>query len=58
MENPKEFKAQVFRDENGKVIRINIQCSSETTIHPDGRKDVTVFAPSLSLINKAINPAS
>ena len=50
-----EFKARIIKTDDGKV-QISIQCTSETIKYPDGRQDVTIFAPNLSLIDKALNP--
>lgn len=44
------FKAKV-KTVNGKKIIVFEPISEEIT-HPDGRKDVIIHAPSLSLINK------
>ena len=47
MEN---FKAEI-KVVNGKKQLI-VHARSETIVHPDGRKDVIIHAPSLSLISK------
>lgn len=38
---------------NGKTIPI-VKVKTETVVHPDGRKDVIIHAPTLSLINKKL----
>lgn len=46
------FKARYEIDpKTGKKV-IVVEAKCETIIHPDGRKDVIVHAPTLQLINK------
>lgn len=52
MDKPEEFKAKII---DGKL---NIKCRTETIKHPDGRQDVIVHAPALSIMsafNKKMN---
>lgn len=50
LEKTSKFEAEI-REINGKKILI-IKSNVEEITYPDGRKDVIVHAPSLSLINK------
>ncbi len=47
MKKPREFKAKMV---NGKMV---ILAQSEIITHPDGRQDVIIHAPCLSVISKA-----
>ncbi len=50
---PEEFKVKVVEKDGKKVI--HVQARTEIIKHPDGRQDVIVHAPSLSLIAKHLN---
>ena len=46
---PEEFKAH-YEVKDGKKMLV-IEAKSETIVHPDGRKDVIIRVPTLSVIN-------
>ena len=45
-----EFKANIVEKDGKRYL--NIQSNSEEIVYPDGRKDIIIHAPSLSLVNK------
>ena len=50
MMNLEKFEV-TYIEKDGKKVPL-VKCRAETTIHPDGRKDVTIHMPTLDLINK------
>jgi hypothetical protein len=45
-----------YIEKDGKKVP-HIKCRAETIIHPDGRKDVIIHAPTLELVNKELQLA-
>lgn len=50
-DTPREFKAK-YEDNGDGTKQLVIQTQSETIVHPDGRRDVIIHAPSLDMVNK------
>ncbi len=52
-DKPREFKVRVEHKDGKKIL--HIQAQSEIIKHADGRQDVIIHAPSLSLLAKQPN---
>jgi hypothetical protein len=49
----REFKVEIVEIDGKKHVKVHAQ--SEIIKHPDGRQDVIIHAPSLSLLSKQLN---
>lgn len=49
-ETPREFKGKYITQQDGKKLLV-VQAQAETIEHPDGRKDVIIHAPVITMDN-------
>jgi urease gamma subunit len=50
-DTPREFKGR-YEVIDGKRVLV-VETQAETVVHPDGRKDVIIHAPTLDMMNQA-----